>query len=426
MNRLLAFKRFSVWTSLDLRNFQKIFQVISFLFSALILSGLVITLSSFQVILIPAGVIFLYISVKKPEIGVLVIIATVASIIFESALPLLPVPGGKIHVTDIILLVLLLRIPFKALTDKSFRLLSTPLDMPLLLFIFAALISAAISIFKYGINFNRVIGSPLRTIMYYLLFFVITNLIREKKQLRFLLSGLFVIGLVISLAMIIQAKVGESLHIMPGRVESAGQATRIIPPGEVVIFVTFITAVCAMTIMPRAFFRSIYFYLIPAFGGGLLLTYNRQYWGAIIFSLFIFVFLISKRVKRKFYRWLAMVGACVVLVILPLTTLSTTFRVYSDSMIERFSSLIYINKTMASDSLEWRKIENQHAWRSIVKHPFFGIGLWNYYRPSVGEYDTDWTRIFIHNGYFFMLVDMGLSGFLPFMYFYACFLARGF
>jgi len=432
MNRSLAFKRLFVWTSLELWDFQKIFQVIIFLLSALILSGLIVISSSSQVVLVPVGIFILYFLVKRPELGVLAIIVIIASIIFETSLPQLHLPGARLHVTDIILFALLMKIPFKALTDRNFRFLTTPLDFPLLIFIFAAFISAGVSIFVYGLDFNWVVGTGLRRIMYYFLFFVITNLIRDKKQIRVIFGGLFGIAVIVSLAMIIQAKVGESVHIMPGRVESTGQAfqaTRIIPPGEVAIFVTFISAVCAMSIMNKPFFRTAYFYLIPVFGGGLLLTYNRQYWGSEIFSLFVFAVLISKRGKRRFFSWLAIVIVSIILIVLPLTRLSKTFRDYSGSIVERFSSIFTVKETFASSSLEWRKLENQYAWRSIVKHPIFGIGLYNRYRPPVpGQEDRkDWdVRYFIHNGYLWILINMGLLGFLPFMCFYISFLARGF
>jgi len=433
MNRLLAFKSHSVLPSFDLWNIQKMFQVIVFLLSAMILSWLIITFSSFQVILVPVGVFFLYIIIRKPEIGILAVIAIVASIIYKLDIPRIHIPGGSLLVTDVILLALLLQIPFKALADRSFRLLTTPLDFPLLLFIFAAFISAGISIFKYRLDFKVIVGTGLQTIIYYLLFFTITNLIREKKQLRVLFGGLFGIATVVSLAMIIQARVGQSVRLMYGRIEAAEQgswAMRIIPPGEVVIFVTFISAVCAIAIMNKPFFRTVYFYLIPILGAGLLLTYNRQYWGSIIFSLFIFMLLTSERGKRRFLSWIAIVFISVILVILPITTLSKTIRVYSDSIIGRFSSLFTVKETLAGSSLGWRKIENQYAWRSIVKHPFLGIGLYNTYRPPLPGMDigkTGWdSKRFIHNGYLWVLVSMGLLGFLPLMWFYICFLVRGF
>jgi hypothetical protein len=428
MNRLAAFSRHFIWTALDLLNFQNMFRILIFLLSALILTRIIISSSSFQVILIPVGAFFLYISVKKPEIGILVIIVIVASIIFESAVPLLPIPGGKVHFTDIILLALLLRIPIKVWTDRSFRLSRTPLDLPLLLFILAAFVSAGVSIFVYGLDYRRIISTPLRTILYYLIFFAITNLVREKKQIRFLLNSLLWLGTFVALAMIIQARVGDSVRLLPGRVEGASQiswAARIIPPGDSVILVTFFLAVCVVTITKKSPFRTIHFYLIPIYGAGLLLTYNRNYWISIALSLFIFVFLLSERSKKRFFGWLAIVLICVILVALPLSRLSNTVRAYSDSIFERFSTLFIAEESWEGGSLGWRKLENQYATQSIVRHPFLGVGLWNYYRPAVGAYASDWTRIYIHNGYLYILLNMGLLGFLPFIYLYIRFLFRG-
>jgi O-antigen ligase len=430
MNLLAAFNKNSVWTLFALFNSQKIFQVLIFLLSALALGVVILVSSSFLVVLIPIGAFALYIFAKKPELGILAIIVTIASIIFERDLPLLPVPGGSLHIPDVILLFLLSRILIKAFTDENFKYLTTPLDYPIFLFILAAFMSVGISIFKYGLDSNSVIRS-LRGIIYYLLIIVITNLIRERKQIRFLLGGLFVIGTVVSLMMLIQAKMGRSVRLLPGRIEADSNywTTRIIPPGEVVIFVMLISAICAFVIMNRPFFKTTYFYLIPILGGGVLLTYNRQYWGSIIFSLFIFTRLLSKVWKRRFFSLIAIAFIFLILIIIPIITLSKTARVYSDSIVARFSSLFTVKQTFASGSLEWRKIENQYALRSIVKHPFLGIGLSNTYRPPLPGMDmeTGWdTKRFVHNGYLFVLVDMGILGFLPLVWFYILFLSRGF
>jgi O-antigen ligase len=429
MNRLLAFNKNPVWRFLDLWNFQIIIQMFIFLLSVLILGWLIVVSSSLYVIFFPVGLFFLYIFVKKPEIGILAIIAIIVSIIFEPALPRFIVLDRMIHFTDIILLALLLRIPFKALTDKSFRLLSTPLDIPLLLFIFAAFISAVISVFKYGLDSNLIFGTRLRIIIYYFLFFAIINLIRDRKQIRLLLGGLFAIATFVSLVMIIQAKFGQSIRLFPGRIEGVVQnswATRLLPPGEPLIFVMFFAALCAIIILKKPFFRMIYFYLVPVFICGLLLTYNRNYWISIIFSFVIFLFLIDKKEKQRILSWIIITLVFVILVIVPITGLSRTARVYSDSIVKRFSSLIGIKDTLASGSLEWRKTENQYARQSILKHPFLGIGLNNYYRPPLSGDKIGWTGIYMHNAYFFILVDMGLLGFLPFLWFYFRFLVRGF
>jgi O-antigen ligase len=267
--------------------------------------------------------------------------------------------------------------------------------------------------------------------IYYLLVIVITNLIRERKQIRSLIGGLFVIGTVVSLMMLIQARIGRSVRLLPGRIEADPSywTTRIIPPGEVLIFVMLISAICTLVIMNRPFFKTIHFYLIPILGGGLLLTYNRQYWASIVFSLFIFILLLSNIWKSRLFSLLAMASIFLILIIIPITRLSKTGRVYSDSIVERFSSLFSVKQTFASGSLEWRKIENQYALRSIVRHPLLGIGLRNVYRPPLPGMDmlSGWdTKHFVHNGYLYVLVDMGILGFLALVWFFFLFLFRGF
>jgi hypothetical protein len=80
----------------------------------------------------------------------------------------------------------------------------------------------------------------------------------------------------------------------------------------------------------------------------------------VFFSFFVFMLVSSNRGKKRFLSWLAIVFVSVILVILPMSRLSRTVRVYSDSIIERFSSLLAVKETFVSDkSLEWRKIENQ-------------------------------------------------------------------
>lgn len=429
MNLLAAFNKNSVWTLLGLFNSQKIFQVLVFLLSALALGVVIIISSSFLVVLIPIGAFILYVFTKKPELGILAIIAIIASIIFEQDLPLIPVPGGSLHITDVILLFLLSRILIKARTDGNFKYLTTPLDLPIFLFILAAFISAGISIFRSGLDINSVIRG-LRLMIYYLLVIVITNLIRERKQIRLLFGGLFVIGSVVSLMMLIQARIGDSVRLLPGRVEEVSNfwTTRIIPPGKEVIFVMLISAICTLVIMNRPFFKTTYFFLIPILGGGVLLTYNRQFWGSMVFSLFIFFLLLSKVWKRRFFSLIGMVFIFFILIIIPIIKLSHTAGIYSNSIVDRFSSLFTVKKTFASSSLEWRKMENQYALRSIVKHPLLGVGLSNAYRPELigREWGGGWdmTR-YIHNGYLWILVNMGILGFLPLVWFYVLFLSRG-
>jgi len=200
-------------------------------------SFLIVELPPFLIIAAVGGIFLVAVSIFKPAIGVLALIAMISSIIFEDALPMIRVPGGSLHATDVLLLILLCIIPLKIASDKNYTFVKTPLDKPLLLFCLMALISAWVALVYFKVDFNAVMRR-FRHITYYLTFFLVTNLVREKKEIKFVIKGLFAIATIVGMAMIVQAVVGESFQLMPGRVEAAETfgkfygATRILPPGQ--------------------------------------------------------------------------------------------------------------------------------------------------------------------------------------------------
>jgi len=411
-------------------DFPQVSQYVICIFLGIILATFFLfTLPTF-VLAITGGILLFIFSVYKPEIGILVIIIIISSVVYEAALPLIPIPIGSFHITDVLLLVLLGMIPFKLFTDRNFRLFSTPLDKPLLLFYLAVLISACNSIIFSKLDFN-IVMRHFRLINYYLIYFVITNLIREKRQIKFIIKGLFVIATLVGIFMIIQTIVGESFQLMPGRLEQAetlGQiykAVRLIPPGTILIFVVFLTTVCAITFANKPLLKSSYFYILLVVGTGILFTYWRSYWISIIFSLSICMIMISKRGKKRLLAWF-------VITVILMSVLSFTFisiggrpRENLASISDRFTSLFTGERILYSDTLEWRKIEYEYALRNIVKYPLFGIGLAKNYRPYVFGAE-DWYYWYIHNGFLWIILKIGLIGFLPFIWFYIRFLIRGF
>jgi hypothetical protein len=128
-------------------------------------------------------------------------------------------------------------IPLNLVTDREFQLASTPLDKPLLLFYLFLLIQVCLAIFFYKLVFSETMVVLIR-FNYYLLFFVVTNLIRNERQIRILVKGLFSIGAIVGILMLAQAVIGESVALIPGRVEQAEtfdlvfEATRVLLPGS--------------------------------------------------------------------------------------------------------------------------------------------------------------------------------------------------
>ena len=408
----------------------KVLQFLFCIFLGIVVGKFFFVLSPLFVLAVAGGLLFLIVTLFKPEIGILALVIMISSIIIKAAIPLIPIPIGSLHVTDVILLFLLGMIPFKLFTDRDFRLSKTPLDKPLLLFYLAALISACIAIIYFKLDFNIVIRK-FRLVNYYLIYFAITNLIREKRQIKFIIKGLFVIATIVGLVMIIQVIVGKSIRLMSGKMQAAGalghfyEATRIQPSGQILIYVAFITAVCVISFINKPILKSIYFYVLLIVGMGILLTYNRNYWVTIVFSLSIFMIMISKKSKRRVIAWF-------VIVVILMSALSFIFLslggrpgAYVISVSDRFTSLFAGERMFRSSTLNWRRIENEYALRQIIKYPLFGIGLANDYRPHRFGM-AEWIGWYIHNGYLWIIVKMGLIGFLPFLWFYIRFLFRGF
>lgn len=383
-------------------------------------------LATIAVFTLPAFFVLL----RKPEIVILLLIILLSSIVYEEAIPKIPVVGGSLHVTDVFLSFLLFIIVFKLFTDSSFKLVKTPLNLPLLLFYFSVIISAFISLSYYKLDFHIVTGR-FRALTYYLVFFCVTNLIRDKKQVNFLVKGLFAIASVVALTMLIQAIVGDSVKLMPGRVEKASalgqvfEATRIMPPGELLVYTFFITSGCVIAFnrKSKTLFISLSFYVFVILGIGVLLTYTRSYWVATILALSILLLIASGDNRKRLI--------CLFIVVCVLGG-SVSFMVRGDqgrfnkylvALSKRFTSLFAGEKMIQSETLTWRYSESKYAIKAILKNPIFGIGIGNKYRPQLFG-PEDRLMWYVHNGYLFILVKIGFVGLIFFLCFYGAFIVR--
>lgn len=382
-----------------------------------------ITLAAIAVILL------LKLITSHPSLGVLIIIVLTSSIVFEESIPLIPIGVGSLHISDVLLLFMLGTLGYRYLTEKNFTFAKSPLNIPLLLFVAVSLVSAAVSVTHYGADFNDV-ARQFRLISYYLLFFLITNFITEKPQIRFLIKGLFIIASVVAAAMVVQAIIGESIQLMPGRIESAStfgsefETLRILPPGQTLVFVTFITAICALVfVQDKPIIFSGHLYLVPLLGIGIILTYNRSYWVAAVLGITLLLLITATENRMRLVAMLMIVvifgGSILAMFGGTEGKLGTTV----DAVSHRFTSLFAGKELSRSGPVDDRRLENEYALAQIKSHPLLGIGLGNDYRPEIyGPEDT--LTYYVHNAYFWLLTDLGIIGFLLFFWFYIMFLVR--
>lgn len=366
-------------------------------------------------------------SVYKPELSIITIVVLLASIVYEEKLPLIPIGVGSLHITDVLLLFLFIQAAIKRFSASNTK--NSPLEKVLALFLILAMMSAFISISYLGANFNTVFRT-FRVLSYYLLFFIITNLITTRKQMRFLVTALLAVAALVGVTILLQAIVGDSIELMPGRLVKATaldvkfDAIRILPPGQTLIYISFVIAVClAVFHRDKPILLSRFFYLILILGIGITLTYTRSYWIGIILSMVVFMMLVTADERKRLTALIASGAALAALVVLISWGDGGRLGNTLNAVSERYFTLFAGKDLIKSSSLQDRYLENQYAVKQIMQHPVLGIGLGNDYRPTIyGPKDN--LTYYVHNAYLWIMLDMGIPGFVLLMWFYAGFLIR--
>lgn len=402
-------------------------------FVALLLGIASLQFSPLWTLIALGGLVFGFAAVKRPEIALLAVLVATSTIVFEGQLPLLPIGVGSLHVSDILLLGLFATIIFRSLSDPGFKIIRTPLDLPLLGFYGIGLLSTLIAVSQLSVSKDQALRET-RVFTYYLVFFVVTNLIRKRAQVVFLIQGLLLLGTGVAVAMIAQFSLGTSVNLFPGRVEilqtqgvSYGDVTRIIPPGQSLVMVAFITLLVLLVIDKSG--PSI---IIRLFQGGVLglaviFTFYRNFWLMVGIALLLLVFLVRRRERQKL-AFLAITGLVLAIIVLAPILIQPGSK--AESLIiassDRLATL-FRAETLQEDSLQFRYIEYEYAIPQVVSHPLLGLGFGAQYRPW--DPRLDWAmfdgRGYIHNGHLWIILKTGFLAYACFLWLSVLFVVRG-
>jgi O-antigen ligase len=382
----------------------------------------------------------IYVINRRPEIALLGILVATSSIVFEEKLPLISVGSISFHLSDIVLLGCLGLIAIRRLIVAEFKILHSPLDWPLLAFCGVTLLSTFIAISHSSVDVVDA-RRGIRVLAYYLTFFVVTNLVRQLRQLNFLLNGIFLLASVVAVAMVAQFLMGNSIRLLSGRVEGLEtqgiqyeNIARIAPPGLSIVLVSFVAILCILIIEKARQFRWLRNIQFALLGMALLITFLRSYYAALFIVLFLLAYLLKDYDKRRLIRG-AVVGifsAALIMLVVLSDPGSRATRLLGASL-DRLGTLIWSKTYQGQDnSFNWRKIENRYAFSIIPSHPLFGLGMGARYRPrdfridkrrpSVSDYDF---RKHIHNGHLWIILQSGLLGYISLMWLSLTFIIRG-
>ncbi|NLF79490.1 MAG: transposase [Chloroflexi bacterium] len=402
--------------------------------ASLFVGALYLIVSPLWALVVIAGTIGVLIALQHPEYSLLGILVLTSSVVFESDLPLIPIGVGSLHIPDVILLGLFGMIALRWLLEPDFHIARTPLDAPLLFFFGITFGATLWAIMRSGLDFNIALRG-IRIVSYYLVFFAVTNLIRSTAQLARLLDGFLLLATVVGGVMFLQFLLGDSLPILPGRVETLSTQgasyegiARILPPGQSMVLVGFVSGLIALLVdrlRPTSVMRVLQ---VGILGLAVILTFNRNFWINSVLSLALFAFLIQGRERHRAVAWSMALGLAIVMLLLIIFTQpGSSAADLVTATVDRFSTMVG-SKVTDDSSLRWRDAEYEYAIPQILSHPLTGLGAGALYRPfdsrmdSRGRFDG---RGYIHNGHLWIMLQSGVLGYASLMWLSLRFVARG-
>lgn len=369
-----------------------------------------------------------------PEFTLLGLLLLLATVFNENALPSLPIGVGHLIVSDFLLFIPIAILLLRVWVEPGFSFNHTPLDFPLLAFYGVAVFSTALAIAHRTITFNQSLGE-LRVVNLYLTFFIVTNLIRNEKHLRRLLNGIFVLSILVALMMIVQYFLGDITQILPGRVETlftgnsgAPGVTRILPPGQSLVLVALIVFPVLLIYDKAPSKFIVRFLALFVVGVAVIVTFNRNFWVAVLLSLLLVALLISIPEKIRFVNITIWIIVIVAMMLIPLLSFAgDKAQSFVNGFVTRFGTIFDTN-TLNESSLRYRIVETEYAIPQIVAHPLIGLGLGADYRPWDNRIDfgaLGYDKFaYIHDGHLWTMLKTGLLGYLFFAWFLFLFLLR--
>lgn len=380
-----------------------------------------------------AGLALCLIALNRPEFIILLVLVMSSTVIDPSIVPTISI-GFKFTAVELSLGLLLGIILVKYIVSpyKS-TLVRTPLDLPILLFVGASTISFFYAVYSRGVDRGWLVPQW-RIIFCYLVFFAVTNFIRTRRQFVMFTGVLLALGATTATLVVLQAVAGPSLRILPN--VSLGVAnvfdqeyadvSRVIVPGTPLIFMLLIPILILYSFptLRRGIKGLIFPAVIILLLAAIAISFSRTWWmgiGVAMLGLFLFVS------ARQWGFLLGRIGIPVVVLLLAIPLVGS-FVPQAGNVVQvlglRAGSLFAGEQTIQDSSTQWRIREIDSAFVKIQEHPILGVGPGGELRDP--WWNTDDLTRFMHNSYLFILADLGVLGFLPFLWFSAAFLFRGF
>jgi len=371
------------------------------------------------------AIAFLFILFKTPEVVILLLLLFTSGLLSPSWNPRLNLGVGHFGLSDLLLIALLGVTVLRLLAERDFRLRPTPLYVPLGLLCLAVFGGMLTAVLEHGVRFSDTTYQA-RIMLYYALFFVVANIVRTRRQARWLVYGVFAIGIVTAVLIVAQIVFGFSVPLVFAVYFKPDLLVRAYHPGFFAVLMTLMTLVCLLAVERPL--RQVAWTWLAVFvlAASIMVSLGRNIVVSTLLAMIVLFLLLRPPQQTRLARSMAIILTIAILTfsILQLVAPSMPLLAYPNALLERFVHLFVTDPLSPDETILWRVKETGFAWEQIVQSPITGIGFQTAYRSDFFKGDV--LQNYIHNGYLWVWLKTGLLGLIPFLWFFLAFLTRGF
>ncbi len=363
-----------------------------------------------------------WVTVARAEAVLLLLLAFATSLIPGDLNLSVRLVVVNVYVTDLLFMPLLAVLLLRLLLRGGWRWRGTPLDLPVLLFLGTTASGMVTAATVRGVPLAHTTYEA-HFLLYYVAFFLVTNMVRRPEQLHRLVIGGFAIALLVALTIVVQS-LGVAIPFMPASILRTDEGViRMFHPGGSLMFYSLIIVACYLLIAEA---RTRLMPILSA--GGLLavalamgLSRNTLIATAVGLSLGVII-LRGRHLSRMLVPGILLLAVIGAALWLEGNSQSTFLGRYLTAYGTRVGRMLSGDLLTDADTLNWRLREVKYAVPLVRESPVLGIGLSVPYRPPF--YVTDPLTRYIHNSYLWLWLKTGLVGLVAFLWFSFRFVTR--
>jgi O-antigen ligase len=250
---------------------------------------------------------------------------------------------------------------------------------------------------------------------YWLILIPIVLIANDRKKAVYTLYALFAVSVLLSVVAVLQSAFGLRLNFsgLSGVAELSSEdggiagLLRSMLPGVLIVIFTFVLAV--IKLVTRAKNSYLWWILCLLNTMALFVTFGRGVWAMTVLTTILAAALVGKNALVR----LIFIGGFFATIFI-----SIAFVARPDFVIGAFDRILSVQTELSGKgtSYAWRVQENHFAKIAMQNNPIMGIGLGGEYKPRLIDMRAFAGQTFyIHNGYYYVTLKLGLIGLVFYM-----------